>query len=52
MNQGLLKQYKAQLEKLKAYLRENIDQLDEDEVNQLLDRIGSLVELIEMFEKG
>jgi hypothetical protein len=52
MNQGLLKSYKAQLEKLKAYLRENLNQLSEDEVNQLLERTGSLVELIEMLEKS
>ena len=52
MNQGLLKSYRAQLEKLKIYLKENADQLTEDEINQVLERIGSLVELIEMLENS
>ncbi len=52
MNQGLLKSYRAQLEKLKNYLKENANQLTEDEINQVLERIGSLVELIELLENS
>ena len=52
MNQGLLKRYKEQLEKIKQYLKENDGSLSQKEVDALLERISWLVEMIQIFENS
>ncbi len=50
MNEGLIKRYKAQLEKLKQFLKENEGSLTEDQINEVLERISYIMEMIELLE--
>ena len=44
MVQGLINQTNRQIEKLKDYLRANETTLDEDELNEILERLSILIQ--------
>ena len=50
MNQGIINRSKAELERLKKFLRENEGELSDDELNAALERISYLIELIDLLE--
>ena len=50
MNEGIKKNIKREIKYWQDYLTEKQETLSEDEINKVLEKLGSLYELLELLE--
>lgn len=50
MNEGIKKEIRKQIQKIKDYLKENEGKLTEEEINEALEEIASQIEMLELLD--
>ncbi len=50
MNEGIKKEIRKQIQKIKNYLKENEEKLTEEEINEALEEIASQMEMLELLD--